>query len=159
VDGGATLAQLAAQVGEVGIAGDEAEGFGAIVEEGFERVQRERDVRGVLARGVLVLQAGREGLSHQRLLPAVGKRRVVAVAAAQHDAAELRHDAQRELEDLGSGVVAIDEDGDAGFGGCAGAGGHGAPWFGRSYGLRPPAGGAGMASSSTWGANGNQAAY
>jgi hypothetical protein len=49
-DRGATFAQLAAQVSEVGVAGHEAESIGATVEMGLERIQRQRDIGSVLAR-------------------------------------------------------------------------------------------------------------
>lgn len=70
---------------------------------------------GILARGVLVLQAGREGQADQRLLPLVGQGGVVAVAAAQDDSAELRDDAQGVLQNFRARVVAVDQYGDAGF--------------------------------------------
>jgi hypothetical protein len=44
----ATLAQLAAQVGEVRIAGHQADGVRAVVEQGLQRIEGQHDVRGLL---------------------------------------------------------------------------------------------------------------
>lgn len=88
-----------------------------MVEHGLQRIKGEGDVGGVLAGGVLVLQAGGEGLPDEGLLPVAGEGGVVAVAAPQDDPAKLGDDTQGVVEDVGGGVVAIDEDGNAGFGG------------------------------------------
>ena len=114
-DGGAAFAELAAQVGKIGVAGDEAELVGPVVEHGLQGVERQGDVGGVLAGNVLELEAGGEGLPDEGFLPVAGEGGVIAVAAPQHDPAKLGDDPQGVVEDLGRGVVAIDEDGDAGF--------------------------------------------
>lgn len=99
------------------VAGDQAEGVGSLVEERLQCVEGQSDVCRVLAGGVLVLQARREGQAHQRFLPLVGERALVAVATPKDDAAELGHHAQRVFENVWRNVVAIDEDGDTGLGG------------------------------------------
>jgi hypothetical protein len=118
VNGGSPFAQLAAQVGEVRVAGDQAEGVGPAVKQGLLGVQRQGNVGRVLPRGVLVLQAGREGQAHQRFLPLVGQGGVVAVTTAKHHPAELGHHTQRVLQDIGFCVVAVHEHGNAVF--CTG---------------------------------------
>jgi len=107
---GAALAQFAAQVGEVGVAGDDAESLGASVEHGFEGIERQGDVGGVFARRVLVLQAGRESQPDQCLLPFVGQGGLVAIAATQHHASKLGRHQQGVFQDIGRNVVAIDQD-------------------------------------------------
>jgi hypothetical protein len=99
-DGGAAPAQLAAQIGEVGIAGDDAEGFDPAIEHQLKGVERQRDIYRILARRVLILQAWRERQPHQRVLPFVRQRGVVAVALAYDDAAKLRTHSQRVFEDI-----------------------------------------------------------
>lgn len=81
-----------------------------------QRVQRQCDVGGIFSRRILKLQTRRERQPHQRLLPFVGQRRVITITTPQHDPTELRDDAQGVFQNLWCGVIAIDEDGDAGFG-------------------------------------------
>jgi hypothetical protein len=107
VDRGTAFAQFAAQVGKVGVAGDETESVGALVKQGFDRVQRECDVLGVFACSVLVLQAWCESESNQRFLPLVRECGVVSIASAQHHAAELGHDPQSKVQNFRRRVVAV----------------------------------------------------
>ena len=58
-----------------------------------------------------------EGLPDEGFLPVAGEGGVVAVAAPQDHPAKLGDDTQGVVEDVGGGVVAIDEDGNAGFSG------------------------------------------
>jgi hypothetical protein len=90
---------------------------GAAVEHGLKGVEGQGDIGGVLAGGVLVLQVGREGEAHQGLLPFVGEGAVVAVAPAQHHAAELGHHPQGEFENFRGGIVAVHQHRHPGFDG------------------------------------------
>jgi hypothetical protein len=48
-----------------------------------------------------------ERQAHQRFLPLVGQRTVVAITPAQNYTTKLRHNAQRVLQNLRAGVVAV----------------------------------------------------
>ena len=111
----AALAQLAAQVGEVRVAGHQAEHFDPLVEQQLHGIQRQGDIGGVLAAGVLVLQARSERLFDQLVAPLPAQGAGVSVAATHHDAAKLRAEPERGFDDLGLHVVAVHQDRDACF--------------------------------------------
>ena len=113
---GPAFAEFPAKIGEVRIAGHEAERVHHFIEQQFQCVQCERNVASVLPAGVLVLQAWCECLSDQRFRPtAASKRSIIAIAAPHNHAAELRDETQCMIKNRRWDVVTVDQYGDPVF--------------------------------------------
>jgi hypothetical protein len=126
--------QAHGQPGEVAIARDEAEAVKALGVQEVHRVDDQRAVRRVLARGVRELLDWLDSVALQHLLPGgAGRRREIAVDALHGRLAEASDLGQQTVDHGGLRVVGIDEDGKAkgrflGFDSCYQLGGdHGVP--------------------------------
>ncbi|MNV63626.1 hypothetical protein D3C71_1562300 [compost metagenome] len=82
-----------------------------MIEQRLLSIESQGDVGSVFSRGVLVLEARCKRLLDEHFLPSVGQRGVVSIPAPQHHAPELGHHQQGVLHDLGTDVVAIDQNG------------------------------------------------
>ncbi len=67
--GCAALAKLSAEISEVGVACHQAEQVSSLIKKSFLRVQSQSYIRGILARGVRILETGGESQPHQSILP------------------------------------------------------------------------------------------
>ncbi|SBT06909.1 hypothetical protein PROAA_20047 [Candidatus Propionivibrio aalborgensis] len=84
-----------------------------MIKHRFYRIESQSNVCSILARGVLILKARREGQSNESLLPFIRERGVVSVTPAQHNAAELRNNPKCEFENFGACIVTIDQNSNA----------------------------------------------